>query len=126
MKVKSISWLGIGTDNYPETLRFFTQVLGLEVAASEQDQALLRVADGQLLEIFGREGRGKSLTSPPVTAFEVEDVQAARDELAAAGTELVGEIGSWNGFEWLYFKSPDGHMFAVKKTPPPGWERPDG
>ncbi len=126
MKVKGISWLGIGTERYPETLGFFTGVMGLEVAASEPGQALLRVGEDQLLEIFGREGRGRSLTSPPVPAFEVEDVRAARDELAAAGIEMVGEIGSWNGFEWFYFRSPDGHMLAMKKTPPPGWEGPDG
>ena len=113
----------MGTDRYPETLRFFADVMGLEVAAAEEEQALLRIADGQLLEIFGRDGRGKSLNSPPVVAFEVDDVYAAADELACEGIELVGEIGSWNGFEWLYFRSPDGHLFAVKKTPPPGWER---
>jgi hypothetical protein len=53
----------------------------------------------------------------------VDDVHAAADELAREGIELVGETGSWNGFEWLYFRSADGHMFAVKKTTPPGWER---
>jgi catechol 2,3-dioxygenase-like lactoylglutathione lyase family enzyme len=123
VKVRGISWIGVGTDRYPETLRFFADVMGLEVAAAAEEQALLRIADGQLLEIFGRDGRGKSLNSPPVVAFEVDDVHAAADELVREGIELVGEIGSWNGFEWLYFRSPDGHLFAVKKTPPPGWER---
>ena len=122
MKVKGISWIGVGTDHYDETLAFFVDVIGLDVAAADENQALLKIADGQLLEIFGREGRGKSLTRNPVPAFEVDDVRAAGEELARNGIQLVGEVGEWNGFEWLYFKSPDGHLFAVKKTPPPGWE----
>ena len=124
MKIKAVSWLGIATDRYPESLRFFTDVLGFEVVAGHEEQALLRIGDsGQLLELFGREGRGKSLTRNPVPAFEVEDVAAAKHELLANGVELVGDIGAWNGFEWLYFKSPDGHLLSVKKTPPPGWEK---
>ena len=124
MKVKGLSWVGVGTDDYDRTLRFFTEVLGLEVAASGDRQAILHVGeDGQQLEIFGRAGPGKELNSPPTVAFEVDDVPAARAELIAAGIETIGEIGRWNGFEWQYFRSPDGHVFEVKKTPPPGWEK---
>jgi catechol 2,3-dioxygenase-like lactoylglutathione lyase family enzyme len=97
--------------------------MGLEVAVASERQAILHVADGQTLELFGNDGPGKALNSPPMIAFEVEDVAAAKAELIAAGIELIGDIGRWNGFEWLYFRSPDGHVFEVKKTPPPGWEK---
>ncbi|HEX8655488.1 MAG TPA: VOC family protein [Allosphingosinicella sp.] len=124
MKVKGLSWVGVGTDDYGRALRFFTEVLGLEVAVSGDRQAILHVGEGgQQLEIFGRDGPGKALNTPPTVAFEVEDVAAARDELIAAGVELIGEVGRWNGFEWQYFRSPDGHVFEVKKSPPPGWEK---
>lgn len=116
-KVKGLAWVGVGTDRYDETLRLFTQVLGLEVEAEGEQQAILRAGPGQQVEIFGRDGRGKALNTPPTIAFEVEDVRAARDELVAAGIEVVGEIGAWNGHEWLYFRSPDGYLFEVKKTP---------
>ena len=119
MKVTGISWVGVGTDHYAETLRFFTRVLGLEVAEGAEEQALLRAGDGQHVEIFGRDGRGKSLNTPPTVAFEVDDVAAAREELLGQGIELIGDIGSWNGHEWLYFRSPDGYIFEVKKTPRP-------
>lgn len=92
------------------------------MAVGHPGQALLKAGDA-VVEIFGNDGRGKSLTSPPVAAFEVEDVAAAGAALTAAGVELVGDIGRWNGFEWLYFRGPDGHLFSVKKTPPPGWEQ---
>jgi catechol 2,3-dioxygenase-like lactoylglutathione lyase family enzyme len=123
MDIKRISWLGVGTDSFAQALAFFTEVLGLTpIVVSERGVALLHVGEGQILEIFGPGTGGNKLTSPPVAAFEVEDVAAARRELEAKGVETIGDIGAWNGFEWLYFRGPDGNIFAVKKTPPPGWE----
>ncbi|MBW3558976.1 MAG: VOC family protein [Proteobacteria bacterium] len=124
MKVKGLSWVGVGSDDFPRTLAFFTEVLGLEPAVvDERGVALLHAGEGQVVEIFGPGTGGRALTSPPAVAFEVDDVRAARAELARYGVEIIGDIGAWNGFEWLYFRSPDGYVFSVKKTPPPGWEK---
>lgn len=122
--VKGISWLGIGTDTFDETVAFFTDVLGLEIALLQKPVAMLHAGPHSIVEIFGEGStRGKSLNSPPVAAFEVEDVQAARAILLSKGVELIGDIGAWNGFEWLYFRGPQGYIFSVKKTPAPGWEK---
>lgn len=50
-------------------------------------------------------------------AFEVDEIEAARQELQEAGIDLIGEIGRWNGFAWQYFRSPDGHIFEIKSSP---------
>lgn len=123
MKVKGYSWVGVGTDDFDATLSFFSKVMGLSpVAVEERGVAILKVSDGQVLEVFGPGTRGRELTFPPIVAFEVEDVAAAREELLLHGVEVLGDIGSWNGFEWLKFRGRDGHIFAVQKTPPSGWE----
>jgi catechol 2,3-dioxygenase-like lactoylglutathione lyase family enzyme len=95
-------------------------VLGLTVEESGDRQAILRVAPGQQLEIFGRDGPGKSRNTPPTIAFEVDDVPAAARALVAGGAELIGETGSWNGHEWQYFRTPDGHLFEIKRSPATG------
>lgn len=124
MRVKGYSWVGVGTDDFQETLTFFTSVLGLRpMVVDDRGVAILDVAEGQLLEIFGPGTGGKALTSPPVIAFEVDDVAAAREELLSKNVEVIGEIGSWNGFEWFYFRGPGGQTFSIKKTPPLGWEQ---
>lgn len=120
--VKGISWLGVGTGDFESAVSFFTDILGLEVAAAGPEVAMLKAGPSQIVEIFGPASRGVTLTVPPVAAFEVDDVAAARDALVAAGVETIGEVDAWNGFEWLYFRGPDRHVYAVKKTPPPGWE----
>lgn len=118
IRVQGLTWVGVGTERYEQTMRLFRDVLGLEIEVEADRQAILRTANGDQVEIFGRNGRGKRQNSPPTIAFEVEDVAAAREALLSAGIEIVGEIGAWNGHEWLYFRSPDGYLFEVKKTPP--------
>lgn len=122
IKVKGISWVGIGTEAFEETVAFFTDVLGLEIALIEKPVAMLHAGSGNIVEIFGQGStRGKALNSPPVVAFEVDDVPAARERLVARGVKLIGDIGTWNGFEWLYFRGPEGYIFSVKKTPHSDW-----
>ena len=116
MKVKGFAWAGVGTDDFERTLRFFTDVMGLPIASSGGEIAHLAVGPRQTLEIFG-EGPGRELNATPTIAFEVEDFDSAREELRAAGVELVGDVGRWNGLEWQYFRSPDGHLFEIKKVP---------
>ena len=115
--IKGFSWVGVGTDDYQRTLSFFTETLGLTVEVEGDQQAMLRVAPGQHLEIFGKDGRGKTLNAVPTIAFEVDDVILAADALRAGGAEIVGDIGEWEGHQWLYFRTPDGHLFEVKSSP---------
>jgi catechol 2,3-dioxygenase-like lactoylglutathione lyase family enzyme len=117
MKVKSFSWVGIGTDDFERSLGFFRGVLGLDVWVQGNQQAILKTESGQQLEIFGGRERDKMMTGSPVVAFEVDDLDAARAELLEAGIELIGEVGRWNGFAWQYFRSPDGHIFEIKTSP---------
>jgi catechol 2,3-dioxygenase-like lactoylglutathione lyase family enzyme len=117
MKVRSFSWVGIGTKDFERSMRFFRDLLGMDVWVRGEQQAILKTSSGQQLEIFGRDEREKELTASPVVAFEVDDLDAAREELLAAGVELIGEVGRWNGFAWQYFRSPDGHIFEIKTSP---------
>ena len=94
MNVKGYSWVGVGTDDFDATLSFFSQVMGLSpVVVEERGVAILKVSDGQVLEIFGPGTQGRELTFPPIVAFEVDDVAAAREELLLHGVEVLGDIG---------------------------------
>jgi len=117
MKVKHFSWVGIATDDFERSMAFYRDLLGLEVWVEGERQAILKAGSGQQLEIFGGGDRDEELTRAPVVAFEVEDLHAAREELLAAGIELIGEVGRWNGYAWQYFRSPDGHIFEIKSSP---------
>jgi catechol 2,3-dioxygenase-like lactoylglutathione lyase family enzyme len=117
VKVKSFSWVGVATNDFERSMRFFRDLLSLEVWVQGEEQAILKTPSGQQLEIFGRDKREKQLTAAPVVAFEVDDLDAAVEELRAAGIELIGDVGRWEGFAWQYFRSPDGHIFEIKTSP---------
>jgi catechol 2,3-dioxygenase-like lactoylglutathione lyase family enzyme len=117
VKVKGYAWAGVATDDFERTYRFFHEVMGLPVEVRHDDLAILTVGPGQQLEIFGGDQPGKALTKSPVIAFEVDDMDSARSELLAAGVELIGDVGSWAGYQWQYFRGPDGNIFEIKTKP---------
>jgi catechol 2,3-dioxygenase-like lactoylglutathione lyase family enzyme len=117
VRVLGYAWAGLATDDFDRSLRFFKDVLGLPVEVELDDLAILTVGPGQQLEIFGGNQPGKALTQNPVIAFEVDDLDSARNELIATGTELIGEPGESGGIRWQYFRSPDGHVFEIKSRP---------
>jgi catechol 2,3-dioxygenase-like lactoylglutathione lyase family enzyme len=88
--VKGISWVGVGTDRYPETYRLFTEILGLEVETGIENQAILRTPNGQQVELFGRDGPGRGRNTPPTVAFEVDDLGAAETSLPPPGSRSSG------------------------------------
>lgn len=45
--------------------------------------------------------------------FEVDDLQAARAELVAAGIEVIGEIERDASWEWLTFCGPGGNLYEL-------------
>src|SRR3954451_24954415 len=57
MKVKSFSWVGVGTDKFDHSMHFFRDLLGLEVWVEGDRQAILKTQSGQQLEIFGSDER---------------------------------------------------------------------
>ncbi len=118
-QVLGFSWVGVGTDDYQRTRSFFCYVLGLEVESEDGSQVLLNAGPGQQLEIFGCDGRGKRLNTPPTVAFEVDNFDAALAELRRVGVEIVDGPGEWNGHRWFYFRSPNGHLFEIKTSPSP-------
>lgn len=115
-RVLGISWVGVGTDRYDESLRLFRDVLGLATEVELKRQAILMTESGQQVELFGREGPGKTNNTPPAIALEVDDFEVARDSLIRHCVELVGETGAWERHRWQYFRSPDGYLLSIKTT----------
>jgi len=124
MKVKGIRWLGVSTDRVALMRSFAIDVLGLEVGGEDtEDFVVLVTADGSRFELFGRSSRAASPglfeASPVVAGFLVDDLEAARDELARTpSAELLGEVQSLpDGYAWQHFRAPDGHVYELTFDP---------
>ena len=122
MRILGYSWVGIVTEDFEDTIRFFTEKLGLPLMRREDEAhfAHFRLPSGQLFEVFGPNNEYARVhrSSCPVVGFEVEDVWAAREELAHRGVEFVTEVhdeGSKEDASWVYFRGPDGRLYELQR-----------
>jgi catechol 2,3-dioxygenase-like lactoylglutathione lyase family enzyme len=124
VEVKGIHFLGVGTEKVSALRSFAVEVLGMRVDGKDTDQFVeLAMADGARLEIFGPGAQADSPwqfeSNPVVAGFLVDDIEAARDELARTpNVELLGEVGRLpSGYAWQHFRAPDGYVYELTADP---------
>ena len=118
MSISGYSWVGIRTDDFEATTRFFEEKLGLTLTwrSGDAEVAHFQLPGGQLFEVFGPNDAGVHATNCPVVGFDVEDVRAARDELMQLGVEFVTEVEEGEaGASWVYFRGPDGQLYQLQR-----------
>jgi hypothetical protein len=124
MEVKGIRWLGVGTESVSLMRSFAMDVLGLQVVGEDTEQFVeLTMGDGTKLELFGAAAVADSPwlfeSNPIVAGFLVDDIEAARDELARTpNVELLGELHVLpDAYAWQHFRAPDGHVYELTADP---------
>jgi catechol 2,3-dioxygenase-like lactoylglutathione lyase family enzyme len=110
MEIVRLGWLGTKTDRAEELAAFYRDVLQLPLAHREPGCWIYTLPDGTLVEVFGPEFVGRDhFQTGPVVGFAVDDLAAARQELAEQGVELVGQPGP----TWQHFRGPDGNVYEL-------------
>jgi catechol 2,3-dioxygenase-like lactoylglutathione lyase family enzyme len=121
VKVKGIASVGVCTADWDRTVAFYRDVLGfsirseglLSVAQSAVRCAELALSDGDFVEIFDEDLPERDLFAATVVGFLVEDVAAARSEMAGKGVPFIGLVYRGVNWEWSYFRSPEGHVYQI-------------
>jgi hypothetical protein len=120
VRVTGIGWLGVGPDSVSRMRSFTIDVLGLRLVSADAEHFVeLAMTDGARLELFSPPAAADSpwlfASNPVVAGFLVDDIEAARDELAqTADVELLGELHVMpDGHAWLHFRAPDGHVYGL-------------
>ena len=120
MQVRRLCWLGVRVDAeaYEPMVGFLRDVLGMRVEFAEETTVELSLESGDRIRVFAPGDRyhdflGAHARGPVVALFEVDEVRAARDELVAAGIEIVGELERDAEWEWVSFRAPDGKLYEL-------------
>lgn len=114
MQVKGLSWLGLRTKQFEEMVTFFRDVMGIQPIRDEPEIAGFQMIDGTQMELYRTEEEFHSFfTTGPVVAFHVDDVDAARIAMEAAGIEFIGPIQRDGSTSWNHFRAPDGTVFEI-------------
>jgi predicted enzyme related to lactoylglutathione lyase len=113
MDVRGLSWMGVRVADFTHAVSFF-QRLGLDHERTEGEMAVFKAKNGDTVEVFGPGDEDhRHFRTGPVVGFEVDDIEAARHELEAAGAEFIGSIERGGGFAWAHFRGPEGHVYEL-------------
>ena len=130
MQLARIHHVAIICADYARSKRFYTQVLGLRVvaenfrAARDSYKLDLALPDGSQVELFSFPEAPARPTRPEAQglrhlSFEVHDVQAAADELAAQGIAVEPlRIDEHTGRRFTFFADPDGLPLELYEAAP--------
>jgi len=130
MQLARIHHVAIICADYARSKRFYTQVLGLRVVAENYRAARdsykldLALPDGSQVELFSFPEAPARPTRPEAQglrhlSFEVHDVQAAADELAAQGIAVEPlRIDEYTGRRFTFFADPDGLPLELYEASP--------
>jgi catechol 2,3-dioxygenase-like lactoylglutathione lyase family enzyme len=117
MRVKGLSWLGLRTTQFEEMVMFFRDVMGMQPIRDEPEVFGFQLIDGTQMELYRpQEEFHKFFTTGPVVAFRVDDVNAARTTMEAAGIEFIGPIQHAGKTRWIHFRAPDGTVFEISSN----------
>ena len=130
MQLERIHHVAVICSNYAISKRFYTEVLGLRVIAENYRTARdsykldLALPDGSQIELFSFPDAPARPTRPEAQglrhlSFEVHDVQAAADELAAQGIVVEPlRIDEYTGRRFTFFADPDGLPLELYEAAP--------
>ncbi len=134
MRIRRVSFVGVQTERFDAMTAFVRDVLGLARGHRDDGWAVFQLESGDrdLVEVYRPGGYDERLfpagATGPTVAFAVDDLVAAREELIAAGVVIVADI-VWaaeafndprlEGFGWLFFRAPDGNVYALQQDHAP-------
>jgi catechol 2,3-dioxygenase-like lactoylglutathione lyase family enzyme len=110
-----LGWLGVRTERFEETVRFFRNVMGLQQIRQDSDVVVgFAFPDGTEVEVWRPEDEFHAFFGTgPVVGFRVEDFDDARARMEAEGIEFLGPVQRSEKAAWVHFRGPDGNVYEV-------------
>jgi predicted enzyme related to lactoylglutathione lyase len=121
MQVEGITWhaITLQAHEFGPTKKLLIEVFGLRPAIEEDDYTTFPMSNGTILELYAPEAIPAYGFNDGgmVFGFRVEDIEAASEELAEAGCELLGEITRNEQMNYRYrdFRGPDGRVYGINE-----------
>ena len=121
MKIKSIDHIVIPVSDIDKSLRFYTEVLGMETDTSNQRFAVkfgnqkinLHVGKAQFLPA----AKHPTIGSTDICLLAKGDIEEIKAEVESKGIEIeigiVQRQGAQGAIRSIYFRDPDGNLIEV-------------
>jgi predicted enzyme related to lactoylglutathione lyase len=109
------TWIGVVVDDLEGQRRFWGDLLGVPEDQSGTDFVAFELGDGRSFELIERSNEPQYDRLRFQVGFDVENIEAAREELIRRGVEQISEIFSGEEAPWAYFRDPEGNVFEIKQ-----------
>jgi len=119
--VKDIAFFAYSVRDVPRARAFYAETLGLRPGQSFGDHWVEFDVGNATFGVGNGEPLGFEPGASTGAAFEVDDMQAMRDRLLAAGVE-VSEIYEFPACSSCFARDPEGNRFALHQRRPPAHE----
>jgi catechol 2,3-dioxygenase-like lactoylglutathione lyase family enzyme len=108
-------WIGVVADDMEAQRGFYRDVLGLKEVEAAGDCVQFDMGSRRTFELLARSDAPEYAEVRCQVGFEVDDINAAVDELRARGVERISKVegGAEAGQYWCYFRDPEGNVFEV-------------
>ena len=112
--IRSLRFLGVRTAAFDAMVSLYRDTLGLEPVLERPGAAWFRAADGASIHVYDASDADHDFFGAgPVVGVEVDDFDAARAAMLAAGIEFVGEPQRDGGVAWNHYRGADGNVYEI-------------
>jgi catechol 2,3-dioxygenase-like lactoylglutathione lyase family enzyme len=106
--------MGVRTARFAETVAFYRDVLAMPIWHQTDQAVWFGLDDGTELHVYGADDEDHDFFGEgPVVGYEVDDFDATRVRMIAAGIEFIGEPQRDGGTVWNHFRGPDGNVYEI-------------
>ena len=121
--IQRLAFLGVrasSPDAFAATVGLYRELLGLEPFLEDETSVRFRAADGAEIHVYELRRRivviglvTAGLGAAPVVGLVVDDFDAARARMVAAGIAFEGEPQRAGSSVWNHYRAPDGNVYEI-------------
>ena len=112
--VRSLGFLGVRTNAFAEMTTLYRDVLGLEPILERPGAAWFKAGDGATIHVYAADDPDHDFfDSGPVVGLVVDDFDARRSAMVAAGIDFIGDPQRDGGVAWNHYRGPDGNVYEI-------------
>jgi len=115
--IERLAFLGVRAstpDAFTATVGLYRDLLGLEPFLEDATSVRFRAADGTEIHVYGpADSDHEFFGAAPVVGLVVDDFDAARARMVAAGIAFEGEPQRAGSAVWNHYRAPDGNVYEI-------------
>jgi predicted enzyme related to lactoylglutathione lyase len=116
---KRIIWLGIFVEDLENSIKFYEEILELNLLGLNESYAHFDAGGGSLLELFSGGKKAPSVKSPKkqscMAALRVDNLELTKSILKEKGVVFTENEGTFKNMHWATLVDPEGNCIEIKQ-----------